>query len=104
MASALSVGDYLQRGLRTLAQRYECVRAIRGAGLFIGVEIAADHGSRDPGSAMSLALVNRLRQRHVLISACGREGDVLKIRPPLPFSTSDADEFLSRLEASLAEI
>jgi 4-aminobutyrate aminotransferase-like enzyme len=40
----------------------------------------------------------------VLISACGRDGEVLKIRPPLPFSTSDADEFLSKLDASLAEI
>jgi 4-aminobutyrate aminotransferase-like enzyme len=38
----------------------------------------------------------------VLISACGRDGEVLKIRPPLPFSTADADEFLFKLDASLA--
>jgi 4-aminobutyrate aminotransferase-like enzyme len=104
MANALSVGDYLQRGLRALAQRYECVGEVRGAGLFIGVELEAGAGSRDSAAARSLALVNRLRQRHVLISACGRDGEVLKIRPPLPFSTSDADEFLSKLDASLAEI
>jgi 4-aminobutyrate aminotransferase-like enzyme len=104
MTHALSVGEYLQRGLRTLAQRYECIREVRGTGLFIGVELAAGVGATDSASARSLALVNRLRQRHVLISACGRDGEVLKIRPPLPFSTSDADEFLSKLDASLAEI
>lgn len=38
-----------------------------------------------------------------LISACGQAGHVLKICPPLPFSCADADEFLSKLDAALAE-
>jgi 4-aminobutyrate aminotransferase-like enzyme len=48
--------------------------------------------------------VNRLREKHVLISASGPLGHVLKIRPPLPFSRADADEFLSKLSAAFREV
>lgn len=104
MANALSVGSYIQAGLRSLALRDERIGEIRGTGLFIGVDFVTDHVTREPDPQTSLALVNRLRDKHVLISACGRAGHVLKIRPPLPFSRADADEFLFKLDAALAEI
>jgi 4-aminobutyrate aminotransferase-like enzyme/Ser/Thr protein kinase RdoA (MazF antagonist) len=104
MANALTVGEYIQAGLRALAERDERIGEVRGAGLFIGVDLVKDPVTREPDPQTSLALVNRLREKFVLISACGRDGHVLKIRPPLPFSRADADEFLSRLDAALREI
>jgi 4-aminobutyrate aminotransferase-like enzyme len=38
----------------------------------------------------------------VLISATGMHGNVLKIRPPLPFSYPHVDQFADALRASLA--
>jgi 4-aminobutyrate aminotransferase-like enzyme len=103
MANAFCVGEYIQAGLRSLALREERIGEIRGAGLFIGVDLVKDRATREPDPETSLALVNRLRDKHVLISACGRRGHVLKIRPPLPFSREDADELLTKLDAALAE-
>jgi 4-aminobutyrate aminotransferase-like enzyme len=40
------------------------------------------------------AVVNGMRERHVLISAVGADGNVLKIRPPLVFDDPDAELFL----------
>jgi 4-aminobutyrate aminotransferase-like enzyme len=48
--------------------------------------------------------VNGLRDRRVLISASSPLGNVLKIRPPLPFSTENADHFLSVLSGVMAEL
>jgi 4-aminobutyrate aminotransferase-like enzyme len=40
----------------------------------------------------------------VLISATGPRGHVLKIRPPLPFARSHADQFLTALSEVLATL
>lgn len=68
---------------------------VRGAGLYIGVEIVGDGEARTPDRATARHLVNALRDRRVLISVCGSDGHVLKIRPPLVFSSSDVDWFCS---------
>ena len=102
--NALHVGDYMQRALKDLQDRYACIGDVRGAGLFIGVDLVKDRTTRAPNPEMGLALVNRLRDKHVLISASGPLGHVLKIRPPLPFSRADADEFLSKLQECLLEL
>jgi 4-aminobutyrate aminotransferase-like enzyme len=43
-----------------------------------------------------------MRERRVLISVCGHDGNVLKIRPPLVFSMSDVDWFCTEFAAALA--
>jgi 4-aminobutyrate aminotransferase-like enzyme len=93
MANAMRVGKYLRLRLRELATRHAAIGAVRGAGLFIGVEVRA------PASAPSL--INALRERRVLIGAAGRAGDVLKIRPPLCFSATDADLLVAALDEAL---
>ena len=66
---------------------------VRGAGLYVGVEVVTDPDSRKPDRAEARRLVNALRDRRVLISVCGHDGSVLKIRPPLVFSMADVDWF-----------
>ena len=58
-------------------------------------------GDQAPDGARAAAIVNALRERRVLISATGRPGNVLKIRPPLVFSSEDAALFLEALENEL---
>ena len=60
-----------------------------------------DPESRAPDAAKAGRIVNGLREAGVLISATGPQGHVLKIRPPLVFSDSDAALFLDRLDAVL---
>jgi 4-aminobutyrate aminotransferase-like enzyme len=44
-----------------------------------------------------------MRNRFVLISAAGPHANILKIRPPLPFSGANADQLLTTLEAIFKE-
>jgi 4-aminobutyrate aminotransferase-like enzyme len=102
--NALRVGTYMQNGLKQLQRGYASIGEVRGAGLFIGVDLVRDPATREPNPELGLALVNALRHKNVLISASGPVGHVLKIRPPLPFSRSDADEFLSKLDECFREM
>jgi 4-aminobutyrate aminotransferase-like enzyme len=101
--NARDVGAHLLAGLTTLASTHEAIGEIRGAGLFIGVDLVTDRQSGGPNEKLALAVVNGLRERHVLLSASGPDNNVLKVRPPLPFSVADADRFLGELDATLAE-
>jgi len=101
MENAARSGAHLLAGLRALAGRHPLVGDVRGAGLFIGVELVADRATRAPATAEAARVVNALRERGVLISATGPHGNVLKIRPPLPFTVRHGDILLEALDAVL---
>lgn len=101
VANARDVGAHLRDGLRGLAARHPCIGDVRGAGLFIGVEIVSDRAAKTPDPARTAAIVNGLRQQHVLISACAKGANVLKIRPPLIFTREQADLLVARLDRVL---
>ncbi len=93
--SARDVGAYFRDRLRELATSHAAIADVRGAGLFIGVEIEA----ADPSTSAQLTanIVNGMRDRRVLLSATGARANVLKIRPPLIFSKDNVDYFLQKL-------
>jgi 4-aminobutyrate aminotransferase-like enzyme len=99
MVNAATVGDALRTGLASIDDHR--LGDVRGAGLYIGVEVVADPESRVPDRAEARRLVNALRERRVLISVCGHDGNVLKIRPPLVFSSADVDWFHSAFTDAL---
>jgi 4-aminobutyrate aminotransferase-like enzyme len=96
MGNALDVGRHLFTGLRRLCERHPLLSAVRGAGLYLGVQVRSAQLASD--------IVNALRDRGVLISLCGLNADVLKIRPPLCFAKEDADLLLSALDETLSAI
>lgn len=100
LANASKVGAYMKAGFETLSKRHGTIGQVRGEGLFLGIDILDKDGAPSPLVAGNL--VNALRRRHVLISASGPLGHVLKIRPPLPFSVSDTDELLQICDEVLA--
>ncbi|MFK8253824.1 aspartate aminotransferase family protein [Ancylobacter terrae] len=99
--NAEDVGAYFRAGLRDLGARHVGIGAVRGAGLFIGLDFV-EAGSRAPDTAGATHAINALKQRGVLIGAAGSFGNTLKIRPPLCFSRANADEFLEKIDEVLA--
>ncbi|ATI43609.1 aspartate aminotransferase family protein (plasmid) [Pacificitalea manganoxidans] len=98
------VGASLQAGLRDLATRHTEIADVRGAGLFIGVDIAVRDDPDRPDPARAAALVEGLKTRGVLLSTSARAGNVLKIRPPLVFSDAHAARLLDALAAELSAL
>jgi 4-aminobutyrate aminotransferase-like enzyme len=104
MANAAHVGAYLLEGLRGLQRHHEALGDVRGAGLYAGLEIIEDGKTRTPSAERTRCLVNDLRRNGVLVGTCGINANVIKVRPPLPFSRSDADIFLERFDAGLGRL
>jgi 4-aminobutyrate aminotransferase-like enzyme len=103
-ANAAEVGSRLVRGLRRLAARHPLIGDVRGAGLFLGVELVRDRTTLEPAGAEAGEVANRMRELGVLLGTDGPFHNVLKIRPPLCFSAADADFLLERLETALTEV
>jgi 4-aminobutyrate aminotransferase-like enzyme len=100
--NARRIGEQLGHGLRDIGSRHTAIGDVRGCGLFLAAEFVTDNRVPDPVAAAHV--VDELRKRRILISASGRDGNVLKIRPPLPFGANDADRFLTELDAVLSEV
>jgi 4-aminobutyrate aminotransferase-like enzyme len=100
MGNALQVGEYLRARLRELARVHGRIGDVRGAGLFIGIELIE---AGDPARPLrsTPAVINAMRDRRVLIGAAGRWGNVLKVRPPLCFSKANAEQVVSALAEAL---
>jgi 4-aminobutyrate aminotransferase-like enzyme len=97
-------GAYLREGLKRMAQRHALLGDIRGAGLFVGVELVTDRATHAPATAETRKLVNGLRDRGVLIGSATQAANVLKIRPPLPLHREEADFFLAAMDETLTAI
>jgi 4-aminobutyrate aminotransferase-like enzyme len=102
LANAAEVGAKLRTDLSRIAEGDPRIADVRGAGLYIGVEVVSDGEAKTPDRAGARKLVNALRERYVLTSVCGHDGNILKIRPPLVFSMADVDWFCSEFTAALA--
>jgi 4-aminobutyrate aminotransferase-like enzyme len=89
-------GDALVEAIRDVSRTHPAVHDVRGVGLAIGVETA------DGDTAT--AIREGLRQRGVLVGTSGRDGRVLKIRPPLAFTEADIPVLSDALAATLASL
>lgn len=94
--AARATGLHLRARLQALSKTHNIIADVRGAGLFVGVEIVAESDARSAG--LTAQIVNRMRERRVLISATGPRANVLKIRPPLVFTKENADLLADTLD------
>jgi 4-aminobutyrate aminotransferase-like enzyme len=101
MQNAARVGAYAKAGLEKLATKHEVIGDVRGSGFFFGIELVLDRKTKSPASAYVKRMANALRERGVLMSFIGIHYNVLKMRPPMPFSFEHADMMLSALDDAL---
>ncbi len=97
--NAQRIGRQLKDGLVRLAASYPTIAEVRGQGLLLGIEL---HRSSAPAPDLAEALVEAMRERGVLIGTEGPDRSVLKIRPPMVVTATQAERILAALEDSLA--
>jgi len=96
------VGGRLLQSLTRLADRHRMVGDVRGAGLYLGVELVEDRVSKHPAAALAGAVVEYAKARGVLLSIDGPFSNVIKIKPPMVFNSTDADRLVAVIEGALA--
>lgn len=102
-AHALRVGDHLLERLRQFKDHYPIVGDVRGSGLFVGVELVRDRETLEPAGQEASFIVDRMREHGILLGTDGPFHNVIKIRPPMPFSETDADFLVATMNTVLEE-
>ncbi len=95
------VGGELLTGMQSLKGDYERITDVRGAGLFLAMDLGTRDNDLTPDPELAARVVNALRDEGVLISASGPTAATLKIRPPLPFTSDHARLLLEKLDLVL---
>lgn len=98
------VGEELLTKLRGLSDRYPIVGDVRGSGLFLGVELVRSRDTLEPAGEEASFVSNRMRERGILLGTDGPYHNVVKIRPPMPFNSENAEELVVAFDDSLAEL
>jgi len=101
---ALAVGELLLARLNELKERYEIIGDVRGSGLFLGIELVRDRKTLAAATEQADFVVNEMRHRQVLFGTDGPSHNVLKIRPPMPFTETDGDRLCETLAAVLRDV
>ena len=103
-AQAADVGGSLLAGLAALSDAYEVIGDVRGSGLFIGVDLVSDRRAKTPDPHAAKSVVEYAVGCGVLLGVDGPDANVVKIKPPLVFSHTDAARLLEVLESALATL
>ncbi|MDB5480551.1 MAG: aspartate aminotransferase family protein [Caulobacteraceae bacterium] len=98
------VGAFLKRALTERKARWSAIGDVRGRGLFVGVEMVKDRTTKEPDINMATVVCDRLKDKGFLTAPAGAYGNVVKIRPPLVFTHSDAVAFIDAFDAVVEEL
>jgi 4-aminobutyrate aminotransferase-like enzyme/Ser/Thr protein kinase RdoA (MazF antagonist) len=101
--NALQVGTHWLGAFGNLQSAHALIGDVRGSGFFLGIDLVKDRSTRAPATAQASYIVNRLREKGILAGTDGPHHNIIKLRPPLLFSDSDADLFNSTFEEILQE-
>jgi 4-aminobutyrate aminotransferase-like enzyme len=97
---AVQMGKIVTDGLWELAKHYELIGDVRGPGLFIGVELVKDRATKEPARDEATQFIEEGLKRGVIFgeSKYLGLGNIVKIKPPLVISQSQAEKVLDVFE------
>ena len=100
--NAAKMGEYLMDGLRKLAEKYPVIGDVRGKGLMIGMELVKDRQTKEPAKKFANEMLLRGFQNGILLMYCGVS--TLRLMPPLMIDKTIADEALTLIDKTFAEV
>jgi len=104
-ANARNLGEFLKVGLQQLAARHpDVMRAVRGLGLMIGIELAPDLPKLpgDPAKTQASRVANLLHAEGLLVIPAGT--NILRLLPALNLKPAEAQEGLDILASVVAKL
>ena len=82
----------------------EPLHIVRGEGLFLGIEFVKNKKTLLPLKENTSYLVNEMKNNGILLSSDGPNHNVIKIKPPMVFSSENASFLVDKLDSILKKI
>lgn len=99
-SNAATVGTYTLSRLKELD--HPLIAECRGQGLAFGIELTHKDGS--PASDYAHRFTEEMRAKGVLLNRIGRHMNIIKMRPPMPFTEDHADIAVNIIGDALADV
>ncbi|WP_432408457.1 aspartate aminotransferase family protein [Wukongibacter sp. M2B1] len=96
------LGSMLKSGLLKLHKKYSIIHDVRGTGLMLGIELLKDDGQ--PASEETDLVLEKLKDKGILIGKNGLGRNVLALQPPLVINETDVNFLLKELDEIIGSI
>ena len=96
------LGEQLKTGLLRLQEKYEIIGDVRGLGLMVGAELV--RARKEPATAEVDVILEKLKDRGILLGKNGEFRNVLAFQPPLVITEDDIDFLLDNLDEVLSSL
>ena len=100
VARAREIGEVVLGNLRSLQQDVAIIGDVRGRGAMIAMELV-NPGTKEPNAAAAKAIVGYCNQHGVIALACGTDGNVIRLLPPLVITDEQLADGLGVLAAAV---
>jgi 4-aminobutyrate aminotransferase/(S)-3-amino-2-methylpropionate transaminase len=97
------LGSQIRDRLLALHREIPAIGDVRGLGCMLAIELVTDRASKEPAVALAQRIVERARERGLLLLKSGTHKNVIRFLPPLTISADDVDRGLDILSAAIRE-
>jgi 4-aminobutyrate aminotransferase/(S)-3-amino-2-methylpropionate transaminase len=85
-------------------EHYPIVGDVRGLGAMVGMELVVDRKTKEPATAVTKQVVNRCREKGLLMISAGTYSNIIRPLMPLVITDEQLERGLSMIEESLSEL
>jgi 4-aminobutyrate aminotransferase/(S)-3-amino-2-methylpropionate transaminase len=95
------LGTILREGLVNIYDAHECVGNVRGLGPMLALELVRDRRTKEPDAELAAVVVDRSRERGLIVIRCGVYRNVVRLLGPLVASDDEARTAVDVLDRAL---
>jgi 4-aminobutyrate aminotransferase/(S)-3-amino-2-methylpropionate transaminase len=104
LARAERIGEKILEKFKELHEHYPIVGDVRGLGAMVGIELVLDRKTKEPATAFVKKLVNRCREKGLLMISAGTYSNIIRPLTPLVISDEELERGLGIIEECLSEL
>jgi 4-aminobutyrate aminotransferase-like enzyme len=102
--NARNMGKRLKDGLTDLMKKHTLIGDVRGRGLLLGMELVKDRTTKEYATAETNDLMERCKDKGLLIGKGGLFGNVVRLAPALSITAEQVDFLIATIDQCLFEM
>jgi 4-aminobutyrate aminotransferase/(S)-3-amino-2-methylpropionate transaminase len=103
VARAAAIGEQLRAALLRLQAQVSQIGDVRGLGAMLAIEMVADPATSEPDPELAQRIIDRARERGLLLLKCGPHKNVVRLLPPLTASSDEIASGAARLGSAVLD-
>jgi 4-aminobutyrate aminotransferase/(S)-3-amino-2-methylpropionate transaminase len=104
LSRAEKIGNMVLERFKQFYAHYPVVGDVRGLGAMVGMELVVDRKTKEPATAFTKQLVNRCREKGLLMISAGTYSNIIRPLMPLVITDEQLEKGLSTIEDTLSEL